>query len=72
MTAKPSEEVMSEKGVGWGNWYRTLKAVDRDAYDKAIRYAEGVSLSFDIPLKAGAEIERAMVMLACELLEIHP
>lgn len=56
----------------WQKWYRTLKAVEPEAYEKALRYAEGLSLKFNLPLSHASEIERSHVMLACELLDVRP
>lgn len=56
----------------WKSWYAALKAVEPEAYAKAIQYSEGLSLTFRFPLKQAAEVERAMVMLACELLSVSP
>lgn len=53
-------------------WFRALKAARPFDYRKAIEYAEGVTLRHNLPLKVGAEIEQATVMLACELLGIKP
>ncbi len=64
---------MTEKpGADWKRWYRALKAFDPEAYSAAIRYAEGCSLNFHLPLDQAAEIERSHVMLACKLLEVTP
>jgi hypothetical protein len=56
----------------WEKWYQTLKAVEPEAYYKAIQYGEGISLHFSLPLEQAAEVERSHVMLACELLGIKP
>ena len=58
--------------VDYDKWYRALKAVEPDAYKKAVEYAQGVSLNHQLPLKVSADIEIASVMLACELLGIRP
>jgi hypothetical protein len=56
----------------YDKWYAALKAVEPEAYFKAIQYAEGVTLKFNLPEKAAVECERSHVMLACELLGIRP
>lgn len=53
-------------------WYRTLKAVEPEAYYKAIKYAEGFSINHKLSTEAAYEIERSHVMLACELLNVTP
>ena len=59
-------------GANWETWYRALKSVNREAYDKAIRYSEALSLKYNLPLTQAAEFERSHVMLACELLGVRP
>lgn len=56
----------------WKKWYAALKNSRPDAYWKAINYSEAETINHRIPMKAAASIERAMVMLCCELLEIKP
>lgn len=56
----------------WERWYRALRAADPEAYRKAISYSEGVTLNHNTPMKAAAEYERSMVMLACDLLQVRP
>lgn len=63
---------MSGLDTQWKRWYRALKAVEPDAYKKAIEYAAGVSLTYNMPLEQSAEVERSHVMLACELLGVTP
>jgi len=53
-------------------WYLALKAVEPDAYQKAIQYAEGICLNGAVSHKRAAEVEAAFVMLACELLNVNP
>jgi len=48
-------------GADWKKWYDALKHKNFHAFNRAISYAESVSLSFDTPLKAAAEYERASV-----------
>lgn len=57
---------------GWKKYYAALKAVDPNAYYKAIQYGEGVSLTHNLDYKVAADIEVALVMQACELLDIQP
>ena len=54
----------------WEDWYRALKRHDYEIYQKAINYAEANTLNFRLPTKVGAEIERTMVMFACEILGV--
>lgn len=61
--------MMSDK---WEPWYRTLKAVEPEAYRKAIEYGQGVSLTHDLDNNIAADVEIACVMLACELLGVKP
>ena len=56
----------------WEKWYRTLKAVEPEAYEKALRYGQAISLTHDLGSKIAAEIEVSHVMLACELLGVGP
>ena len=65
----PLHEVTANK---WQGWYRALRAVEPDAYRKAISYAEGVTLQHNLSDKLAADIEVACVMLACELLDVKP
>lgn len=58
--------------IDYEPWYRALKAVEPDAYRKAIQYAEGFSINNRLSTEAAFEVERSHVMLACELLEIVP
>ena len=62
---------MSERGANWEAFYRALKMSHPDAYWKAIQYAEGIALRFNLEPKAAAENERSHVMLACELMEVE-
>lgn len=59
-------------GANWEQWYRALKDRDPDAYRKIIQGIEAVTLTFRVPTKAAAEYERTAVMLACDLLGVHP
>lgn len=63
---------MSKPGADWEKWYRALRAADSEAYRKAISYSESVTLNHNTPMKAAAEYERSMVMLACDLLRVRP
>ena len=56
----------------WRKWYSALRAVEPEAYEKALIYAEGLSLQFNLPLSHASEIERSHIMLACELLGVRP
>lgn len=56
----------------WERWYSALRAANPDAYRKAISYSESVTINNNTPLKAAADYERSMVMLACELLDVRP
>lgn len=54
-----------------GNWEKTyaeLKAVDPQLYRKALQYSEGLALTYNFNHKVAAEVERAMVSLALEIL----
>jgi hypothetical protein len=59
-------------GSDWENWYRALKAQYPDEYFKALAYAGGIAIEHKLPTKVAAEYERAMVILACELLGVAP
>ena len=63
---------MSTFSPNWESWYRALKQRDPEIFRKAIEYSEGVTLTFNIALAPAAEYERAMVMLACEILGVEP
>lgn len=56
----------------WQLWYSALKALEPEAYQKAIRYADGMAMQHKLPTYAAADIERSHIMLACELLGIRP
>jgi len=56
----------------WERWYKTLRAVEPDAYRKAIEFSEGVSLTHNLDTKVAADVEVACVMLACDLLGVKP
>ena len=64
-----SDNAMRDK---WQSWYQALKTVEPEAYFEAIRYAEGLSLTYSFPPKQAAEVERSHVMLACKLLGVMP
>jgi len=53
-------------------WYLALKAVEPDAYQKALQYAEGICLKYAFSHEGAAEVEAAFVTLACELLNVKP
>ena len=56
----------------WKKYYTALKAVDPNAFRKAIQYGEAVTLTHSLGHKAAADIEVSFVMQACELLDIQP
>ena len=53
---------------GGVEWYALLRNHDERAYEKAIQYAEGVTLKHNLGVLAAADCEVACVMLACEIL----
>ena len=54
----------------WKRWYAALRNADSEAYFKAIRYAEGISIQHHLSTEVAAEVEISHIMLACELLGV--
>ena len=68
MTDQRPKERQDARNKRLSRVYAELKASNPDAYHKAIMYAEGVSFRLRLSSKTAAEIERAMIVLASELL----
>lgn len=64
--------IITRPSTDWKAWYLALRERDYDVYMKALVYAEASRLNLGLSVKEGAEVERTIVMFACELLEVKP
>jgi len=52
----------------WQDTYRAVKERSPSVYHTAIRYGEGVSIQHHLSLEIAADVEKALICLAYDLL----